>query len=204
MKKGKRLLALFMALTMILGLAGCGGQKPQPTEGPTASSEVQTTAEPTAAPTETQTEAPSETETEADYTEEFPPVEDGCNQLVLYWHSDGNPDISTSDVWIWWGDVAGKGYPFLPCAYGFKCVVNVPEDVSEVGFIVRTHCSEPGGTSWGSATKDFDADRFALITGKETHVYLVSGDALHRPVSFRLMRSAIPYRRPCAFRIFPS
>ena len=172
MKKGKRLFALLLAAVMVLGLAGCGAEKPQTSEeAVTTTAPLSTEAEAPAA-----TETPAPTETEADYTEEFPPIEEGCNQLVLYWHSDKTVDIKTSDVWIWWGDVAGKGYTFLPCAYGFKCVVNVPEDVSEVGFIVRTGCSDPGGSSWGSATKDFDADRFAVITGKETHIYLVSGD----------------------------
>ena len=167
-----------MALTMILGFTGCGSGPAQTTEPVSTQAEEKTTEGTTAAPTQETSEAVTTepTDTEADYTEEFPPIEDGCNQLVLYWHADRAVDINTSDVWIWWGDVAGKGYTFLPCAYGFKCVVNVPEDVKEVGFIVRTDCSEPGGTSWGSATKDFEADRFAVITGKETHIYLVSGD----------------------------
>ena len=169
MKKMKRLLALFMAFAMVTGLAGCGEKPPQTTQAPTGTA-AETTVPPTTA------DVPVPTETEPAYTEEFPPIEDGCNQLVLYWHSDKKMDINTSDVWIWWGEVAGKGYLFLPCEYGLKCVVNVPEDVSEVGFIVRTGCSDPGGTNWGEATKDYDADRFAVITGKETHIYLVSGD----------------------------
>ncbi len=181
MKNMKRLMALLMAMIMVFGLAGCGGKTPATTEPATTKATEAETAAPTEpatteAPTEAPTAATTEAETEPDYEEEFPPVEDGCNQLVLYWHSDKNVDINTSDVWIWWGEVAGKGYPFLKCPYGFKCVVNVPEDVKEVGFIVRTDCSDPCGTSWGSATKDFDADRFAVITGKETHIYLVSGD----------------------------
>ncbi|MBQ6293325.1 MAG: type I pullulanase [Lachnospiraceae bacterium] len=170
MKNMKRLSALFMASVIVLGLAACGTEQPSSTEAPET---VQTTAatEPAA------TEAPATTETEPEFTEEFPPIADGCNQLVLYWHSDKKVDINTSDVWIWWGEVAGKGYTFLPCEYGFKCVVNVPEDITEVGFIVRTGCSDPGGSSWGEATKDYDGDRFAIITGKETHIYLLSGDS---------------------------
>ena len=54
-------------------------------------------------------------------------------------------------------------------------MVNVPEGVEEVGFIVRKNCSDPGGSSWGSATKDFEADRFAVIEGRETVIYLKSG-----------------------------
>ena len=103
------------------------------------------------------------------------PLEDGYNQLTLYWSYSGT--YENCDIWIWWGDVAGKGYLFHECAYGAKVVVNVPEDVTEVGFIVRRDCSEPGGSSWGSATKDYEQDRFAIIEGKETVIYLKTGDA---------------------------
>ncbi|MBE6620644.1 MAG: type I pullulanase [Ruminococcaceae bacterium] len=102
------------------------------------------------------------------------PKEEGYNQLTLYWA--GNTNIETADVWIWFGDQPGKGYLFHPCAYGFKTVINVPKDVEQVGFIVRRDCSEPGGTSWGTATKDYDQDRFAIIEGEETFIYLKSGD----------------------------
>ncbi len=101
------------------------------------------------------------------------PLEDGYNQLTIYFNH--NDTYENCDVWIWWGDVAGKGYILHECAYGAKAVVNVPEDVETVGFIVRKNCSEPGGTSWGSATKDFEADRFAVIEGRETAIYLKSG-----------------------------
>ncbi len=101
---------------------------------------------------------------------------EGHNQLTLYWTMP-NVDYSKCDIWIWWGDVAGKGYLFHECGYGAKVVVNVPEEISEVGFIVRRDCSEPGGSSWGNATKDYDQDRFAIIEGEETVVYLKPGDA---------------------------
>ena len=101
------------------------------------------------------------------------PLEDGYNQLTIYFNH--NDTYENCDVWIWWGDVAGKGYILHECAYGAKAVVNVPEGVEEVGFIVRKNCSDPGGTSWGSATKDFEADRFAVIEGRETVIYLKSG-----------------------------
>ena len=54
----------------------------------------------------------------------------------------------------------------------------MPEAVEEVGFIVRRDCSEPGGSSWGSATKDFDGDRLAALTGESTEIYLVSGEQM--------------------------
>ena len=101
------------------------------------------------------------------------PLEEGYNQLTIYFKH--NDTYNNCDVWIWWGDVAGKGYILHECAYGAKAVVNVPEGIEEVGFIVRKNCSDPGGSSWGSATKDFEADRFAVIEGKETAIYLKTG-----------------------------
>jgi len=101
-------------------------------------------------------------------------LEDGYNQLTFYWSHSGS--YENCDIWIWWGDKAGQGYTFHECAYGGKVVINVPEDVTEVGFIVRKDCSEPGGSSWGSATKDYEQDRFAVIEGRETFIYLKSGD----------------------------
>ncbi|MBO4847729.1 MAG: type I pullulanase [Clostridia bacterium] len=101
--------------------------------------------------------------------------EEGCNQLIFYWYSDG-VDYSKCDMWIWYPDADGRGYLFHECDYGAKVILNVPEDITEVGFIVRKDCSDPGGTSWGDAVKDYDGDRFAAITGKVTEVYLKPGD----------------------------
>ena len=103
------------------------------------------------------------------------PLEEGYNQLTFYWNHNGS--YENCDIWIWWGDKAGKGYVFHECEYGAKVVVNVPEGIEQVGFIVRKDCSEPGGSSWGNATKDYDQDRFAIIEGKETVIYLKSGDS---------------------------
>ncbi len=103
------------------------------------------------------------------------PIEEGHNQLTFYWNHNGS--YENCDIWIWWGDKAGQGYVFHECEYGAKVVVNVPEGIEQVGFIVRKDCSEPGGSSWGNATKDYDQDRFAIIEGKETVIYLKSGDA---------------------------
>ncbi len=100
--------------------------------------------------------------------------EEGYNQLTLYWNHSGT--YENCDIWIWYGDVAGKGYTFHECAYGAKVVVNIPEGVEQVGFIVRKDCSEPGGSSWGTATKDFEQDRFAVLEGTDTFIYLKSGD----------------------------
>ncbi|MBQ7343743.1 MAG: type I pullulanase [Clostridia bacterium] len=103
------------------------------------------------------------------------PKEEGYNQLTFYWVSDDG--IENCDIWIWFPDAAGKGYVMQPWGLGGKVVINVPVGITEVGFIVRTDCSDPGGTSWGSATKDgSESDRFVAIEGEETFVYLKSGD----------------------------
>ena len=112
---------------------------------------------------------------EGEYDIETP---EGYNKLTFYWVWPGKTweDYKNCDIWIWYDDIDGKGYLFTECDYGVKVVINVPETVTEVGFIVRKDCSEPGGTSWGSANKDGGDDRFAIITGKETYIFLKNGD----------------------------
>ena len=162
--KANRILALMLAALLLLALlAGCGAPAaPAAEEAPAAetAAEAETRGSPAAA--------------EEEYT--LPP-EAGCRQLTLYWKS---PDESyeNCDVWVWYPGKDGHGELFHPCAYGGKVVLNVPETVEEVGFIVRRDCSEPGGSSWGSATKDFDGDRFAALTGESTEIYLVSGEQM--------------------------
>lgn len=111
---------------------------------------------------------------EEEYTLEREP---GCRQLTLYWNSP-DTDYEHCDVWLWFPGKDGSGHLFHPCAYGVKCVINVPESVSEVGFIVRRNCSDPGGKSWGEATKDYPDDRFAVMTGADTEIYLQPGDGM--------------------------
>lgn len=148
-KSAKRGISLLLVLMLLLSVAGCAA--PEQAEDPKASSSA--AAQP-------------------EYTL---PLEEGYNQVTFYWkHNSG---IENCDMWIWWAGRDGTGNVFHPCEYGGKVVVNIPEAVSEIGFIVRRNCSDPGGTSWGNATKDYESDRFALITGKETVIYLKSGDA---------------------------
>lgn len=104
------------------------------------------------------------------------PLEEGYNQLILYWTRSLDINFETSDMWIWWDGKEGSGVMMHPCEYGAKMVINVPDTIDQVGFIVRTNCSDPGGNSWGSATKDYESDRFAVITGRVTEIYLKSGD----------------------------
>ena len=104
---------------------------------------------------------------------------EGYNKLTFYWKNsmfNSWEDYETCDIWIWYGDVGLGGVLMEPCSYGAKVVVNIPEDITEVGFIVRKDCSEPGGDSWGTASKDGGDDRFAIITGKETYIFLKNGD----------------------------
>ena len=100
---------------------------------------------------------------------------EGYNKLTFYWVGKGI-NYAKCDIWIWYEDVNGKGYTMHECNYGAKVVVNIPEGVEQVGFIVRKDCSDPGGTSWGNANKDGDQDRFAVITGKETYIFLKNSD----------------------------
>lgn len=134
-------------------------------------------------PTDTENQTNSETETSSGNTgpwqppdDEYTlPCEEGYRQLTIYW-TYPSLDIATSDIWMWWDGKDGSGYLFHECEYGAKVVVNVPENITEVGFIVRRDCSDPGGSSWGSATKDFSDDRFAILDGKETFIWLKPGD----------------------------
>ena len=160
MKQLKRMICLLLAL--LLCLTGCSQPVLQEPEEP----EVPEVSEVPEVPEAPQTSG-------EEYTE---PLQDGHNQVTFYWKSpDGS--YEDCDMWIWQPNKDGKGYVFHECEYGGKVVVNVPEGVEELGFIVRRDCSDPGGTAWGSATKDFDQDRFAKITGRETVIYLQSGDA---------------------------
>ncbi len=104
------------------------------------------------------------------------PREEGTRQVTFYWYRDG-VNYDSCDMWIWYPNKDGCGYLFHPCEYGVKVVLNVPLSENKVGFIVRRDCSSPGGSSWGSATKDYDGDRYVELTGDTTEVYLKPGDA---------------------------
>ncbi len=155
-----------MILGMCLNAVSCENN-----ENPTGAPSDTPSETPTNTPTENPTETPNDGD--GDYTLE---KQEGHNQLTFYWVTSGS--IENCDIWIWWGNKDGAGYIMHKWKRGGKVIVNVPEDITEVGFIVRTGCSDPGGTSWGDATKDgTQEDRFALITGEDTVIYLKSGDA---------------------------
>ncbi len=156
MKKMRKIISALLLVCLLLPMAACGGPAPEPTPEPTS------TPEPTPEPTPEIVE----------YTE---PIPEGHNQITFYYNSPEG--YENCDMWIWFPGKDGKGHLFTECEFGAKVIVNVPEDVEEVGFIVRRDCSDPGGSAWGSATKDYESDRFAAIEGKETFVYLLTGDA---------------------------
>ena len=100
---------------------------------------------------------------------------DGYNLITFYWN---NPmtDISKADLWTWWDNGGGGTFLWEVCEYGGRVTLSVPEDVTEVGFIPRKNCSEPGGESWGNADKDCGPDDlYATIEGKDTFIYLRGG-----------------------------
>ena len=103
-------------------------------------------------------------------------LEEGCRQLTIYYKRASG--YENCDIWLWYEGVEGRGYDLHECSYGAKVVVNVPNTVTEVGYIIRTGCSDPGGTSWGTATKDgTDSDRSVTLEGDYTVIYTKSGDA---------------------------
>lgn len=95
-------------------------------------------------------------------------------RLTIYWN--GNDGTNNCDVWAWWDGKAGSGHRLQPCGYGAKCTIDVPVCVEAIGFIVRTNCSDPCGTSWGTAYKDWPEDRTVELKGRETTIYLRTGD----------------------------
>ena len=101
--------------------------------------------------------------------------EEGCNQLTIYYNrAEGYADC---DAWLWWDGENGTGHAFHKCEYGGKVIVNVPEEVTEVGFIIRLNCANPGGSTWGSEIKDAtDSDRKIKMIDKNTEIYLKAGD----------------------------
>jgi len=157
MQTFKRVFALVMALLM-LALSGC--TQPQPGSSSTNSTNGST--------------VPSSTQGKPD-DEYTLPKEEGYNQITFYWNYLG--DLSNCDVWVWWDGKEGSGYLMHECSYGGKAVINVPKGIQQVGFIVRKDCSEPGGNAWGNATKDWQEDRFAVLEGEDTFIYLNEGQA---------------------------
>ena len=148
----KRIVSLFLCLILILAIfAGCGKSE------------------------ETQTTGIPEVTVPMDEGEYNLPKEINTNQLTFYWLAD-DVDLSKCDMWIWYPNAEERGYVFHKTSHGGKVMLNVPLDVTEVGFVVRKNCSDPGGTSWGEATRDYEIDRYATIKGSSTVVWLKPND----------------------------
>ena len=108
-------------------------------------------------------------------TDPTPPKDNGTKTLTIYWNYDG--DLSTASFWVWPEGGDGYSYPVEACDYGAKCVVEIPEDVTRVGFIAVYDCTSVGGNSWPGGTKDYDGDRFVDMNGDVT-IYLKRGDEM--------------------------
>lgn len=107
--------------------------------------------------------------------EKLPDVPEGCRQLVLYYNREAG--YENCDVWLWYDGVDGRGYLFTECKYGARAVFDLPLEIDEVGFIIRTSCSDPGGTEWGEASKDGTSeDRSIMLEGERTIIYTKAGD----------------------------
>ncbi len=170
MKKRKlKLIALLLATVILSGVLLTACMPGQQNPGDTGESSEA----PTETPTEENTDPPSEWQPPED--EYILEREDGCRQITFYW-THSNLDIATSDIWVWWDGKEGSGYLMHECDYGAKAVINVPENINQVGFIVRRDCSDPGSDAWGDATKDFSEDRFAILEGDSTYIWLKPGD----------------------------
>ena len=101
---------------------------------------------------------------------------EGYNRITFFWYNK-NAKIDKCDIWVWWDGQDGKGWEWTLHENGYYCATfQVPDNVTEVGFIPRKDCTEPGGTSWGSASKDCgEDDLFATIEGPDTFIYLKGG-----------------------------
>lgn len=112
-----------------------------------------------------------------DFTDDYT-LERGANerQLVLYWR-ESEHDYEDNDVWVWWEGKDGELYEYHECSYGAKIIVNVPSNISRVGFVLRADSFEHSGSSWGDCTKVYADDRYATLTGEVTEVYLTGRNA---------------------------
>ena len=102
---------------------------------------------------------------------------EGYNLITFYWNNPLIKDMSSCDLWAWWDGGGGGAFLWEPCEYGGRVTLSIPEGISEVGFIPRKYCTQPGdGSSWGNAEKDCGPDDlFATIEGPDTFIYLRGG-----------------------------
>ena len=162
-----RVFSLVLVCGMLFSLVAC--TIPQGTTGSTGTTGTTAPSEPTE-PTE-----PTEPSTGPMEDEYFLPKEEGCNQITFYWNYTG--DLTRASFWIWHEGGDGFSYAVYPTAFGAKCMVNIPKDVTRIGFIAIYNCDSIGTNVWPGGTKDYEGDRFLDITGDDMAVYLQRGDA---------------------------
>ena len=180
-KSTTRVLSLLLVLVMVFGLVACGGSDSTTgttgttgTTNPTGTTGTEPT-DPTTTPPTEPTQPTNPTEPTGPVEDEyFLPKEEGCNQVTLYWAFKG--DYTTASFWIWPEGGNGFSYAVYPTSFGVKCMVNIPKDVTRIGFIAIYGCDNIGTDVWPGGTKDFDGDRFLDITGDDMAVYLKAGD----------------------------
>ncbi len=134
--------------------------------------------------TSDETESALDSSVEAEEEEYTLALENNCKQLTIYYYRESGYD--DCDIWMWYcGDGEEEDTPlygqvFHTCSYGAKVVVNVPDKLEKVGFIIRINCSDAGGTVWDEtteATKDAtEYNRFVTLTGDYTIIYTKEGD----------------------------
>ncbi|MFA5478396.1 MAG: type I pullulanase [Candidatus Muiribacteriota bacterium] len=90
----------------------------------------------------------------------------GKSLTVNYHRYDGNYD--EWNLWIWLENGEGKSYNFTEKTdYGVKTIINFPEEVERIGFIVRKG-------EW--VEKDVDEDRYIDLTKSNREIWLLSSD----------------------------
>jgi len=117
MKRMKSLISLLLVIAILFCFAGCMTEAP-PDQTAVNSPTAHITTEPSAG----DTTAPAAGE----YTE---PLQDGYNQVTFYWTYPGT--YENCDIWIWWGDVAGKydvRVRYFSYASAHKCAEQIVAD----------------------------------------------------------------------------
>lgn len=102
----------------------------------------------------------------------------GANQkqIVFYWR-EADHDYADNDIWLWHADAEGAAFELHECSYGAVAVINVPSNITSVGFIVRKDATTHTGSNWGNANKVYSDDRTAVLTGDVTVIYLTGANA---------------------------
>ncbi len=105
-------------------------------------------------------------------------------------------DFGHSDAWLWdeMGSIRSGGYLWeegnfgtygkANTKYNAKVSVKLSTAVGRLGFLIRLNCTDPGGESWGTATKDGTGnDRFIPLDERfindkdEIDAYVHAGNA---------------------------